>query len=131
MSIKTMTRVAAARVIESAGEAMATVAEEFDLTLRPERASYEEAGGLVTIKHTFLVKTEGGVPLDFKRKCGLYDLSPEDFGAVFTTIHGTYTVTGINSRRRKYPISGRCTSTGKSYKFAAETVTRNIVRAGQ
>ena len=65
----------------------------------------------------------------FKRNAVRYGLSPDDLGKTFKTWRGEeYTITGLNTRRRKYPISA-VDKNGKSWKFPAEQVKDALSRA--
>lgn len=62
----------------------------------------------------------------FASMCHLFGLKPEDFGREFTTSSGkTFTITGINPGRRKYPISG-VSPRGAKYKFTEDQVIRGL-----
>jgi len=62
----------------------------------------------------------------FARDAYRVGLKAEDFGKEFTTHSGkTFTITGINLGRRKYPISG-VSPRGARYKFSAEQVKRGL-----
>lgn len=63
---------------------------------------------------------------DFKLNCALYGLKPEAFGAKFKLRGKTYTITGLKTRRHKYPISGE-RSDGKPFKFPVIDVKRGLV----
>ena len=59
---------------------------------------------------------------DFKASAFLYGLSADDLGKEFTIKKDTYKITGLNRRRKKFPISGINIETGKSFKFPADDV---------
>ena len=59
--------------------------------------------------------------LDFKRVAHLYGLGPEDFGFTFEYGGSAYTVSGINTRAKTYPVQA-CTSDGKRYKFPVSVI---------
>tara|TARA_R110000824_G_C14928461_1_gene648479 strand:- start:131 stop:538 length:408 start_codon:yes stop_codon:yes gene_type:complete len=112
-------------IADEAGEALKAVAEKYNLILKPGRGTYDPSAGTFTPKFTFVCETEDGVPADFARHAKSYGLTVEDYGREFTTYAGTYRLTGINPRRRKYPISGTCVRTGKGYKFPRAAVKFN------
>lgn len=64
----------------------------------------------------------------FATSCHYYGLKAEDFGAIFTSQGKRYKLTGVSPSRPKYPISGECLSTGKTYKFT-EATARLIIAA--
>jgi hypothetical protein len=109
-------------ISEDAKIALQKVAEQYGLILKQEAGRFSNTN--FTVKFTFVCETEDGIPADFARLAPLYDLTVEDFGREFTTYNGTYRVTGINSRRPKYPVSAECVRTGKGYKFPASAVKR-------
>ena len=96
------------------------VAERYGLTLKREAGRFSDTD--FTVKFTFQCVAENGVPAEFKRLAPLFGLTADDFGREFKTYNGTFKITGISPRRRKYPISGTCVKTGKSYKFPATVV---------
>ena len=109
-------------IADDAEMALQMVAEQYGLTLKREAGRFSDTN--FTVKFTFVCETEDGIPADFVRLAPLFDLTVEDFGREFTTYNGTYRITGINPRRRKYPISAECIRTGKSYKFQQSAVKR-------
>jgi len=103
-------------------KALKTLCEEAGVDLIKQTGSY--SGNTLTIRATFNIEgAEKPEERDFARCCGRFGLDPEDLGKEFTTGRGnTFRITGINPKRRKYPISGTCTRTGKQYKFSAMQV---------
>ena len=126
--IDQLNRQAIKPIFEDAESALQMVAERYGLTLKRESGSFTATA--FTVKFTFQCETEGGIPADFVRLAPLYALTPEDFGKEFTTPSGTYRITGINPRRRKYPISGECVRTGKGYKFTESAVRVSVHTEG-
>lgn len=112
-------------VADDAGEALKAVAEHYGLILKPGRGTYDPSAGTFTTKWIFVCEGEDGVPADFARNAPRYGLTVEDYNREFSTHTGTYRVTGINPRRRKYPISAKCVKTGKGYKFTQQAVKFN------
>tara|TARA_R110000824_G_scaffold260899_1_gene449507 strand:- start:433 stop:843 length:411 start_codon:yes stop_codon:yes gene_type:complete len=124
-NITKMNRANVNLIADEAGEALKAVAEKYGLILKPGRGAFDPSAGTFTPKFTFICETEDGVPADFARLAPRYDLTVEDYGREFTTYAGTYRLTGINPRRRKYPISGTCVRSGKGYKFPLKAVKFN------
>ena len=54
-----------------------------------------------------------------------FGLNDSDFGKTFTSNGEQFTITGLNPRRKKYPVSA-VNSRGTSYKFGAESVKRHL-----
>ncbi len=120
--ISIMNRKTIKPISEDAMLALQMVAEQYGLELKQEAGRFSDTS--FTVKFTFQCVAEDGVPTEFARLAPMYGLTAEDFGREFTTYNGTYRITGIAPRRRKYPISAECVRTGKGYKFP-----RNAVKA--
>lgn len=53
--------------------------------------------------------------------CWRFDLTPKQFGSVFSFQQKKYTVVGLKPRSTRFPILGR-NEAGKTYKFPAEVL---------
>jgi len=62
----------------------------------------------------------------FAANARIYGLDPEDLGRKFQLGDDVYTVTGLKPRASKYPILATSENNGKSYKFPADTVARQL-----
>ena len=99
------------------GNARYTGGTIFPITFKFEVSATNEDGTIETKEAS-----------DFRANAIIYGLSPDDLGKEFTTYTDKkYIITGLNKRRRKYPISA--TKDGKSYKFSAELVKQHLQRA--
>ena len=107
---------------EEATEALRAIAEKHGIELKRERGNCDPSAGSFTGKWTFVCVSEGGIPSDFARHAVLVGLKAEDYGREFRTFNGTYTLCGIKPRNRKYPILGKCTRSGKTYKHTLQSV---------
>lgn len=114
---------------DEAEAALQAVAEKYGLVLKREAGRFNANN--FTAKFTFAVEAAdgSGAPADFARKASVINLPEDCFGQKFTTYNGTFEVTGINLRARKYPVLGKHTSTGKVYKFTASTVRYGLKAA--
>jgi len=65
---------------------------------------------------------------DFKTNAIHYGLSPDDLGKEFTQNDHTFKISGLNGKRRKYPISVT-RNDGKKFKFTAEQIKQLLQRA--
>ena len=111
--------------ISAAAEAaLQKVAAQYGLILKQERGTFSPADGTFTTKWTFVCETENGIPADFIRSAAFFNLKPEDYGREFRASRGLYTLCGIKPKNRKYPILGKCVSTGKTYKFTEDVLAR-------
>lgn len=124
-TIDRFTKAEARELNKAAHEALKAVAEQFGLTIKPGSARYSPDS--CTVKYEFGCLTEAGAPAGFSDRAKMLRL-PEDCWSKEFTLNGTtYTITDLNLRRRKYPVSAK-TSRGASYKFTADTV-RNALAA--
>lgn len=87
---------------------------EFGLTAKFGGGSFDNS----TYKPKVEIIAAGANPEkeDFELYASLYNLKPEDYGKEFNSNGATYTLTGLNPRRPKYPISAR-RQDGKRFKF--------------
>ena len=106
--------------------ALQKVAEERGLTLKKERGSFNPTAGTYTIKWTFVVQTEDGIPADFAANARYFGLSADDYGREFSTYNGRFKIVGIKPRNRKYPIIAESLSDGRTYKFPESAVGRSV-----
>ena len=123
MTIQKMTRSAARTIADDAQAALEDVAKRHGLTLKKGGGQYDPIEGTFTPKFTFICATEDGIPSDFSSNAPLYGLTDADYGRIFSTHHGQFTICGIAPRSRKYPILAKCSNSGKTYKFAASDVS--------
>jgi hypothetical protein len=109
-------------VSADAEEALEAVAAKFGLTLKRESGRFSHDS--FTAKFTFaVVAADGsGAPADFARKARMLGLPEDCYGKQFVTGTGTYEVTGLNLRAKKYPVLGKRVRDGKTFKFTAMAV---------
>ncbi len=123
MTIDRIDRATVRRLTDEAEKALEAVAEKYGMTLK--RGNGRFSPDRLTVKFDFAVATESGAPADFARKAAMLGLPEDCYGAAFTSGRTTYTVTGINLRRPKYPISGEGPKGGR-YKFTADSVLAGL-----
>jgi hypothetical protein len=114
------------KVSDEAEAALAAVAEKYGMTLT--RGNGRFSPDRLTVKFDFCMATEAGAPSDFARKAAMLGLPEDCYGQTFVSRGTRYTVTEINLRRPKYPISGAGPKGGR-YKFTVDTVSRGLLRA--
>ena len=125
MKIQNITRADARRLHEEVAEAAANIAAQYGLRLLPGNARYSDTSLSIPVK--FETTGEGGIPAGFALDARWLGLPEDCWGQQFRGANGTvYTITGINLRRRKYPVSGRGPK-GGSYKFTADAVKRGLL----
>ena len=105
-----------------AEDALIAIAEKHGLIVEVPPGRYDSAS--FSFKVNFTVKTESGAPAGFARKATALGLPADCYGQEFTANGKTYTITGINPRRRKYPVSA--THDGRSYKFTASSTRASL-----
>ena len=132
MTITKLDSATVGRIIEDLAEAIEAVADRYGLTLEQGRCSYHRTDMPVPFRlHVIEVDAEGEAVDKAKRKfdevCHLYGLRPDHYGAEFAAPSGNkYRISGINPRRRKYPISATEVTSGKGYKFTEAIVRRGL-----
>ena len=94
------------------------------------RATYSP-GANVVFKLVLAVKTRGGVQtpeaVHFQQLCSSYGLKLSDLGKTFTHQGQQYKITGLTSRRRKFPINAE-RKDGKMFKLSADLVKKGLGR---
>jgi hypothetical protein len=65
---------------------------------------------------------------EFKRLASLFGLSESDFGRSFTRNGETFTISSLNEHEPRAPVITTCH--GRTYRFALETVKRELQKAG-
>lgn len=104
-------------------EALEVLAEETGLVITVGSASYSDIGVTFKVSLTEEVAGSEGMPADFQRNARVYGFDPEKLWQMdFGSRGETFTVVGINTRRRKYPISAIRKRDGASFKFPASTI---------
>ena len=128
------------RIIEDLAEAIQAVADKHGLAVERKRCTYHRTDMPVPFRlHVVEVGADGEAIDKAERKfaevCHLYGLRPDHYGAEFTTTRAlrsgrstsaTYRITGINTRRPKFPVSACNVDTGKGYKFTEAVVRRGL-----
>lgn len=71
-------------------------------------------------------KTVDPVEANFKRDAFLVGVAKDAFGKKFKSGRSNYKITGINTRRHKYPVSAIRVASGKSYKFPVSMLPANL-----
>jgi len=106
-------------------EALAVITEKHGLTVEINGGSFEPAIGY-SPKLKLTVASDGGVPADFKHMAPLYGLTEDDYGKEIRLNNGQRAkITGINTRRPKYPISVM-TADGKGYKMTEKAIQMQL-----
>ena len=108
--------------LETFGEEMGIIVEVGNARFTPES---------VTFKLNARIADEDGLKsmaqLEFEAHAEQFGLKTDDYERKFKRCGKLITIVGIKPRSYKYPILGR-TSTGKVYKYPANTVVATIQR---
>lgn len=124
MKVKDIDRNLIEKVRDDIRPFLEPIGEKHGINLELGRCSY--SSGNFTLKLEGSLVGDDGVVLtkeaeDFKKYAHWHGLVPEDLGKTFVHTHVVYTITGLKTRAKKYPITARA-SNGKEYKFAAGSV---------
>lgn len=122
MRMDTITLDGANALTREAEDALKAVCEKHGLIVDVSPGTYTDTN--LSFKVNVAVKTESGAPADFERTARVLHLPANCYGAEFMVRGKTYTITGINLRRRKYPVSA--THDGKPYKFTASSIRASL-----
>tara|TARA_R100001086_G_scaffold127404_1_gene65907 strand:- start:106 stop:537 length:432 start_codon:yes stop_codon:yes gene_type:complete len=117
------------QVREGIEEALEGVCVDLGINLKLGSITYASDG------LTFTTKLEGAVVdgagnihdkyrTSFTKEAHIYDLDPAWLDKSFVTRGREYTIVGLNTRAKKFPV--HVTAHGKSYKVGADTVSRHM-----
>jgi hypothetical protein len=117
---------------KSINVALSLVEEEHGIELHAGNISY--APNTCTVKVECKTLDEDGKPFDqfaadFAEYCGLFGFEAEDFGKTFQRNGKTFTISGLKTNNRKYPVLA--TWDGKTYKLRADDVLLAIGKKKQ
>tara|TARA_B100001250_G_scaffold218220_1_gene187249 strand:+ start:10933 stop:11349 length:417 start_codon:yes stop_codon:yes gene_type:complete len=125
-------------ILEESREALASVAKKHGITLKRKSCTYDPVKGEVPVAFKFVVQQldEAGSVIDpmeveFKRLATYFGLEPNDYGREFSTFNGTYRLTGIKTRAKKYPFIAEDVVTGKLFKFGRQQILHSLQKNTQ
>lgn len=106
-------------------DALQDIAKKHNVSIKRGNGSYGETNA--TLKLEISDISENGTVLDkeaetFLSMATIYGFKPDDLNKVFTSNGSKYSISGLNTRRSKYPISAIRLSDGGKYKFTATSV---------
>lgn len=107
--------------------ALAELAAELGMTVTTAGGTFDS--GSLTMKVKFEATTEAGAPANFASHARMIRIPEECWGQRVSINGRTIQITGVNLRRRKYPVSGRDVETGGNYKFTADTIRSALALA--
>lgn len=111
--------------------ALEAVAKRHGVSIAQKAGSFARDGSNATIKFEIAtVGNDGQVQTKdaqaFKRDAALFGIDPEALGTTFTVRGTEYRITGLSTRRPKYPISAERVKDGRAFKFPAEVVSSKV-----
>ena len=117
---------------ERALVALKELAAELDLEIRQENSRFGDSNAI--LKYSLMDVGDRGEAVTpeseaWGRSAARYGFYPEDLGGTFSHNGATYKITGLKTRRPKYPICATNLKTGKSHKFPPGLV-KNIQQPG-
>src|SRR5262249_43946333 len=115
-TITTMDKQAARLLSEATREALEHVAERFGVTVRVGGGTFDPVSG--SFKPKVEYTDPAGPEREFRANAFLFGLSPDDYGAEFTSQRKRFRVVGLNLRARTMPILCEEIATGRTFKFS-------------
>lgn len=110
-------------------ETLKELAELNGVSIRVDGGRFDHQNATLNIKIA-VVNDEGEAydPMveQFKLFAWSYQLSPDDLGKVFTFRGREYKITGLTTRRRKFPITADRVPDGRRFKFPANSVVQGL-----
>ena len=112
------------KVREELKHVLEPIGEKYGLQLQAGHCTFSPSNFTMKLEGS-LVSEDGVVQTKeaeaFKSHADLFGLDPEDLGKQFRSCNDTYTITGLKTRAKKYPVVA-VNERGQSYKFPAESV---------
>jgi hypothetical protein len=109
-------------------EALKAVAAKHGVTIEQKNGSFARDGSNATVKFELATvgsdgqaQTKGAQ--SFKQNAALFGIDPNALGTTFMHQGTEYRITGLVTRRPKYPVSAERVSDGRSFKFPSKVVS--------
>ena len=133
-TIKEFTNPVVRKIMDECEEALRPIAEKYGLTLDRKGRTYRRDSlpvmfQLLVTEHDEDGNTLSAAAKEFTKLAPLFGLETGDLGKEFRNRNETFRISGLSPRSRKYPVLAENVKTGKTYKFAAETVKNALKRA--
>jgi hypothetical protein len=129
--ITTITRADCATIRDAVAAALVSVEKQFGLKLSTKGGKFGPTSFTLPIEFA-TVSTDGAVnsveATNFTRMSNHYGVDPSMLNKKITTDSGTYTLTGLNPRSRRFPFTA-VREDGKGFKLGANTVKFAIANA--
>ena len=131
MKTKTLTKITVGAIGQDISQALESVAKKYGIQLSYKGCRYSPTAA--TFKIEGAVFGDAGVAetrerQDWKRFSKTYGLEPEWLGETFVSDTGKYEITGLSTRKHKYPVLATNIRNGKRYKFPA-TMVRILMKS--
>lgn len=109
--------------------ALEKVAAEHGVSLKQGTSRYSDTNATIKFELS-AISTSGEVLTPeaqaFKRSADQFGLHADDLGGTFLARGTKYRITGLKTRRPKYPVTAERVSDGRSFKFPASSVSNVI-----
>ena len=109
---------------------LSVLADDFQVDIDPGNINYNDTSFIIKIK--LPNRTVNGIPgqqAEYQRLCGRYMLPPSSYRTVVEYNGQKWTISGINPRKRCYPIELKCQD-GRMACFNA-THVRSLLNIGR
>ena len=106
---------------KEAEKALIAVADQYGLSLIPKGGRYGDTN--LALRFEFRLPDDGAMPKDFPMKAKLLGVPEDCFGKSFMQGGSMYTITDLNLRRPKFPVSAK-RNDGRGFKFSSNVTTR-------
>ena len=125
-------------LLDEAEEVLGKIAMKHGIIVSRKSCTYDPVKGEVPVAFKFVIARRGEdgkaidpMEADFKRLATYFGLEPSDYGREFDTFNGTYRLTGIKTRAKKYPFIAEDVVTGKLFKFGRQQILHSLQKNTQ
>ena len=106
--------------------AFAQIQAETGVAISAKTIRFDSNTFRATIEGTLAQDGVDAAKVEFEKNCHRVGLSPEHFGAQVTIQGMKFRITGVNTRRPKFPISVENVANGKAYKVTRTQVLNQL-----
>lgn len=132
MTVKSIDRATCQQLDARIAAALQPLAKELGLVIKMKGGKYSATNILFKVEVSVIAE-DGTVATPeaetFKRLAVHYGLQPTDLNREFIASGVSYRITGLNTKRSRFPISAKRCHDGAGFKFSEDTVRNALARS--